>query len=194
MCIVTSFYAQEEQIKHYFGGHVSLGKSDYSSAGSIGGLSRTECSAGNYFTIGFDYAYYISDITEVCTGLSITSNDIHQASRYFGDFKTYEHNEKFFIFSVPLHLKVHFLKYLFIDSGVCFNFHPSMGYTWGAGAGIDVGAEYTFESAVSIFAGYQFQWNFLNFWNIFSSKENSAEVIKDNLNQKGFTIGLGYRF
>ena len=114
---------------------------------------------------------------------------MHQANHYFNDPKTYEYNEKFFIFSVPLHLKVHFLKYLFIDGGVSFNYYPSTGYTWGVGAGIGIGAEYTFKPAISISAGYQSQWNFLN---LFSRQNNSFGI--DMLNQRGFVIGLGYRF
>jgi len=191
ICIATSFYAQEGQRKHYLGSHVSFDRSDYLSGGRVLGSDWKDYAATSYFTIGLDYALYISNITEMRTGLSVTSNDMRQTNHYFGDWKTYEYDQKFFMFSVPWHLKVHFLKYLFIDGGACFNYHPSMGYTWGIGAGIGIGAEYTFKSAISVSAGYQFQWNFLN---LFSSQQNDNSVGIDQLNQRGFVIGLGYRF
>ena len=154
-CISTVFYAQDKPRKHYFGNHVSWGKSSYS--GSV--------YTKNYFTAGFDYALYITDITELHTGLSITSD------------------KKLFLLSVPLSLKVHFLKYLFIDSGVNFNNHI------GIGVGTGIGAEYTFKPGIAISAGYQLQWKFFD---LFSQQKNSVGV--DILNQRGIIVGVGYRF
>ena len=184
ICLTTSFYAQNKQ-KRYFGSHVSWGESDYS-AGRIDGLDSKRYTAKGYYTLGFDYTYYISDMTEFCSGLSITNHGMHLDASYFGSRGTYEYDKNFGVFSVPFHLKFHFLKFLFINGGVCFNYHPNMGYRWGVGCGVGIGAEYTFNPAISVSIGYQLQWNSM------FSMENSVEI--DKLNQKGFAIGLGYRF
>ena len=191
ICGATSGYGQVER-KHYIGGHVSYGVSDYSSESDNSTLFGSKSYAGdNYLTIGLDYSYRDSEVFEIGTGISVTFNDMTISSTYwnFGSgSSSSESDDQFFIFSVPLHLKFHFLKYLFVGGGLSLNYHPSKGYTWGVGGNISIGAEYTFRSGLTVSISPEIQSNLLNF----ASFGDSYGI--DKLTQKGISIGLGYKF
>ncbi len=198
ICLTTNVYCQKEK-KNYISLHVSNGISDLSRGNSFGYTSERSYSGKNYLTIGFDYAKMTSENLEMCTGLSVTFNDMafsstsywSESSQWgnYGGSTTYDYSDRFFIFSVPGHLKLHLLKYLFIDGGISINYHPSMGYTWGIGYGGGAGAEYTFKSGISLSLSPYMQWNMLNIGSSSGDAFNS-----DNLKQKGINVALGYRF
>ncbi|MDR3246536.1 MAG: hypothetical protein LBT50_08910 [Prevotellaceae bacterium] len=96
-----------------------------------------------------------------CTGLIISSTNM-TVSPLSGT----SHQDEFFMLSVPVSLKVHFLKYLFADGGLSVNIHPWKGYKWGIGAGITGVAEYVFRSGMVILPGYRWHGNMLNISNV----------------------------
>ncbi len=191
LCIVTDVYAQEEirkERKNYIGNHVSFGKSDFFYS-SVGGATLRSYSGENYFRIGFDYARR-SDYIEFCTGLSATFNNMGLSSYSWsaGGGRSSTSSETFFIFSIPAHLKIYILKYIFLDGGVNINYHPSMGYTWGVAPGMGTGLSYTTWSGLCFSIAFNMQWNILS---LFGADGASMD---DRLIQKGVNIGVGYRF
>ncbi|GHT48829.1 hypothetical protein AGMMS49982_00910 [Bacteroidia bacterium] len=189
ICGTINVHAQNEK-RNYLGGHVSFGKSNYSSDDRIGDAVNRDYTGINYFTFGFDYSHRDSGGFEVGTGISVTSNKMALVSNLmFAQNNKFKYDETLFIFSIPVNLKLHFLKYLFVGAGLSFNYHPRMGYTWGVGGKINIGAEYTFNSGISVSISPEMQSNILN---LGSSPEGSIGT--DKLTQKGINIGLGYRF
>ncbi|MDR2038825.1 MAG: hypothetical protein LBQ60_12955 [Bacteroidales bacterium] len=177
-------YGQNEK-KNYFGGHISFGALGFShSDGSFWDLNTGK----NYLTLGFDYSRMNSEYIELGIGLSVTGYNMESFSTYNWN-QTSNSDDYFLMFSFPARLKVHFLKYLFTEGMVCFNFHPNEGHTWWGiiGAGIGIGAEYMFESGVVISMTPRIQWNIKGTGGVGSNDH-------ENLIQKGIRVGIGYRF
>jgi hypothetical protein len=184
-------YAQNEKNK-YLGGYISIGSISYSDGAKYGLDVYKDYAGKNYLTMGFDYHHRNSEVFEVCTGIAVTSNNMdYLSTSYFeSNGHTSEYAETFFILSAPFHLRAHFLQYLFVDGGVCLNYHPNKGYTWGVGSSLGFGAEYVFESGITVSLSPMMQWNYLNFSNKFTGGDSEM----DKLIQKGINIGVGYRF
>jgi hypothetical protein len=101
------------------------------------------------------------------------------------------YRDKLFIFSLPLHIKYHFLKYLFVEGGVDLNYHPSKGYKYGAGLSAGIGAEYVFHSGITLSASPFGQWSLL----VGDEQNKTYSILEsDALSLFGIKLGIGYRF
>ena len=195
---IANVYGQSEQ-KHYFGAHYLFGTCNYHN-GSFGIGSSKEYDGTKYFGLGFDYRFWSDEKTEFCFGITATVNKMlltysygwHQQTQWGsgGGTNTSYYDEGFVIFSLPVHVKRHFLKYLFIGGGPCLNIHPSMGYKWGLGVEINAGMEYIFKSGLTVSLTPRAQWNWLNV----SGNGDDFGMEMDILSQKGVNLGVGYRF
>lgn len=176
--------------QNYLGMHFSFGTCDYSRGGAVvGALTFKNYEGNNFKSLGFDYARRTSKNLDLCLGVVIMSNSLTVSTSGLNSSGS-NSDELFFMFSLPVHLKYHFLKYLFVDGGLCANIHPSLGYKWGAGVGLSAGVEYVFTTGISVSLYPFIQWNALN---IGGSQGESIGGI-DQLSQKGIRIGAGYRF
>ncbi len=180
-------YGQVER-ENYLGIRYSYGACDYSRGGAVfGSLAMKDYKGKDFYILGLDYAHRTSKHLDLLLGFTFINNKLTIKS--IGSSSTSDN--QLFIFSFPVHLKYHFLKYLFIDGGFCVNVHPSLGYKWGAGVGIGVGGEYMFSSGITVSIYPFMQWDLLNF-NIGRRSESIGGI--DIMSQKGIGIGLGYQF
>ncbi|MDR0681778.1 MAG: hypothetical protein LBG15_08025 [Dysgonamonadaceae bacterium] len=195
-------YAQEER-KNYIGVNYSFGRNDYNRNGiTFGGFGASHKYEGNDFkSITIEYARRTTSNTEFCTGLTAIFAYLATTSTYNsisgGGSNTSNYRDKIFIFSLPLHLKYHFLKYLFVEGGLDLNYHPSKGYEYGAGLSVNMGVEYVFHSGITLSASPFGRYNLL----IGRDKEHDmgsagtySMLGPDTLFQWGIEWGIGYRF
>ncbi|MDR0395663.1 MAG: hypothetical protein LBH77_10940 [Tannerella sp.] len=82
------------------------------------------------------------------------------------------------------------MNYLFAEGGINFNYHSSLGYKWGLGGVVGIGAEYTFQQGLSVFVTPQIQYNLL----ILERSPYIMTLGIDKLIQIGCNIGVGYKF
>jgi hypothetical protein len=181
--MIAGLYGQEKK-KHYIGGHFSYGKANYS-ASKWSYTSNKESTGKDCFTLAIDYAYRTSENTELCLGLSATLTKMNYYNYKINT--SYMYLDSFGIFSIPVGMKYYVGKYFYGNAGLCFNYHPYMGYTWGLGGFVSIGAEYTFKSGLSFSIAPQVQGNIL-------SLGSSPASFEEKLTQIGFNTGIGYRF
>jgi hypothetical protein len=183
--MIAGLYGQEKK-KHYVGGHFSYGKANYS-ADRWDSSSNKEYTGKDYFTLAIDYAYRTSENTEFCLGLSATLMKMDFENTVYWNRFSYTYDDSFGIFSIPVGMKYYVGKYFYGSAGLSFNYHPYKGYRWGLGGFVNIGAEYTFKSGLSLSVAPQVQGNIL-------SLGNSPSSIEETLTQIGFNTGIGYRF
>ena len=193
LSVIGNIFCQSDK-KNYIGINYSFGSIDYKS-NRTDFFSSSNYEGKSYRSIGFDYRYRISENVDFCTGLIFINNILTLGTSHLstGGSNYNNYDDNLFIFSLPLHLKYHFLKYLFIDGGASINYHPSKGYTWGIGLGGGVGAEYVFNNGFALSLSPNMQLNFLN---KDESDNNNMPSMPgpDKLTQFGLKFGLGYRF
>ena len=190
-CVVSNVFCQSNK-KNYIGAFYSIGGINYSSVkGNM--FSERKYEGKNFYNLGLDYELRLSENVDFCTGFVFSNNKTVFASSHqlVGMSNSYDYDDELFLFSFPIHIKYHFLKFLFIDGGVCFNYHPSRGYTWGLGFGAGVGAEYVFNNNIAVSLSPYTQFNLLN-----ANLEDQMAFMgkNDNLTQFGVKLSLGYRF
>jgi hypothetical protein len=199
-------YAQKER-KNFINVNYSFGWNTYSRNGTtVGGFGTWRDYEGDDFkSIAVEYARRTASNTEFCTGLTAISAYLATTtSNYYsmpngGGSNTANYRDALFILSLPLHLRYHFLKYLFVEGGLNLNYNPSMGYKYGAGLNANIGAEYVFHSGITLFASPFVQWNLLRSRGIGNEHDmgNAGKYImtkSDKLLQWGIKSGIGYRF
>jgi hypothetical protein len=190
-------YAQKEK-KNYIGMNFSFGWNDYNRNGiTFGGFGESRKYEGdNFRSIAIEYARQTAPNIEFCTGLSATGAYLTTTTSTYGS-NTSNNRDEIFIFSLPLHLKYHFLKYLFVEGGVDLNYHPSKGYKYGAGLSAGIGAEYVFHSGITLSASPFGRWNWLGSMgkeHDMGSAGTYTMTGYDSLSQWGIKLGIGYRF
>jgi hypothetical protein len=191
-------YAQKEK-KNYISVNCSFGWNDYNRNGmTFGGFGASHKYEGDDFKgIAIEYARQTAPNVEFCTGLTATAAYLATASTYIsgGSSNTSNNKDEIFIFSLPLHLKYHFLKYLFVEGGVDLNYHPSKGYRYGAGLSAGIGAEYVFHSGITLSASPFGRWNLLT-GNEHGMGDAGTYTMgeSDTLSLWGIKLGIGYRF
>ena len=196
-CTFGCVYGQNEK-KHYIGVHYPYGACRYHYS-SIKNNSWKEFDGKNYCGFGFDYKYRSSEISELCLGVAVTINKVDMTSTNigWGNGRTYTSDDSYIITSLPVHLRFHFLKYLFAGGDPCLNYHSkNVGTRWGLGIGITAGAEYVFKSGLAISFTPRAQWNGLD---IFKNRDpfvnnGNIGILTDKMFQMGFNIELGYKF
>jgi hypothetical protein len=197
-------YAQKEK-KNCISVNYSFGWNDYNRNGiTIGGFGASHEYEGDDFkSVAIEYARQTTPNIEFCTGLTATAAYLVATSTYAnslsggGGSNTSNYRDKIVIFSLPLHLKYHFLKYLFVEGGLDLNYHPSKGYKYGAGLSAGIGAEYVFHSGITLSASLFGQWNRLGSMGKEHNMGNAGTytmVGADTLSQWGIKLGIGYRF
>lgn len=143
--LTTSLYAQTGK-RHYVGSRLSHGIADYSESRLT--FSGSEKYAGSsYSSFGADYMYRTSEKVDVGVGLTVSTYRLavsYTSLHVAGGSRSSDYDKSLVMFSVPLYLKYHFGNYFYASPGICFNHHSTLGYEWGMGAFVGMGAEYMF--------------------------------------------------
>ncbi|MDR1156288.1 MAG: hypothetical protein LBL04_16415 [Bacteroidales bacterium] len=142
----------------------------------------------DFKSIAIEYSRQTAPNTEFCTGLTATVAYLVN-TRHYSNYK-----DDMYIFSLPLHLKYHFLKYLFVEGGLNLNYNKGKGgYKFGAGLSANIGAEYVLRSGITFSASPFGQCNLL-----IAPIEHDTGIYKpsgmNKLFQWGVKLGIGYRF
>jgi hypothetical protein len=191
----TDTYAQEEK-KNYIGMNYSFGWSNYNKNGitsdALRSLNTNE--RDNFKSMSIEYAYQTAPYVEFCTGLTATTVCLAAAFTYVPDVGgnggsyTSVYSDEIFIFFLPLHVKSHFLKYLFVEGGIDLNYSSGKDYRYGAGLIAGIGVKYEFHSGITFSASPFRQWSLL-----MGNAEDSITE-SDDLSQWGIKLGIGCRF
>jgi hypothetical protein len=195
-------YAQKPG-KNYISMNYSFGLNSYSRNGTtVGGFGASyDYEGANFMSISVEYARRTKPGVEFCTGITATGAFLMTTSRHYsyagGGPNTSNYKEGMLILSLPLHLRRHFMKYLFVEGGLNLNWHPSKGYKYGAGLSANIGAEYVFHSGITLSASPFVQWNLMMGADYEHDTGNAGSYfmsVPDKLLQTGIKLGVGYRF
>jgi hypothetical protein len=197
--VFTAGNAYAQKVRQSVNINCAFGQDNYTRKGITSGLGDHRYKGSDFKGMEIGYSRSIAGNIDFCTGLSATIADLELASTAFqpGGSSTSVNRDEIFVFSIPAHLKFHFLKYLFFEGGINLNYHPSKSYTWGAGLSAAIGAEYEFHSGITLFASPFGQWNCLNLGIGNEQKMGSLLTYtpgRDVLSLKGIKIGVGYKF
>jgi hypothetical protein len=99
---VTENTCAQKEMKNYIGMGYFFGLTKNGTM--VGGFGTD---ANDFKSISVDYVRQTSPDLELCTGLTVI---------FVGELA---------ILSFPLHLRRHFLKYLFVEGGLNLNYHPN---------------------------------------------------------------------
>ncbi|MDR0604700.1 MAG: hypothetical protein LBG80_10395 [Bacteroidales bacterium] len=185
-------FAQKER-KNHISLNYSFGFDSYNRNGStVGGFGAANMYRGADFkSIAIEYAHKVAPSVEFCTGLTATAVFLVMTSKYGGSYR-----ESMGIFSLPLHLRRYFSKYLFLEGGVDLNYNPYMGYKYGGGLSASLGVEHVFDSGITLVASPLVRWNILGGMgeNDMGNADTYVMTGFDTLFQLGIKLGVGYRF
>ena len=187
------YVSGQDKKKHYLGAYYSYGACIYNyTTSSL--FPSNQYKGKNYYGFGLDYKYQGKENYELCLGLGMTSNNIDVIHRKYFEPESGPYDDIFFIVSLPVLLRFHFLKYLFAGGGPCLN-HHSVGSQWGLGIVVIAGAEYMFKSGLTVSLSPKWQWNWID---VFKDKRsfdnNNFGEFMEKMSQLGFSIGVGYKF
>lgn len=137
----------------------------------------------SFYSIGISAYSRINNILKFETGVYYCDYIININSSPYGDY--YPENEKIKLIEIPLNIRVEFLNYFFISSGLLLDYelHDS-GYInnqTGIGVNLSLGLNHSFKSGVFIFAGPEGKFH------IFGSPPNK-------LLGMDFKMGFGLNF
>lgn len=153
------------------GGHISYGWVSYDN--SVGMDGAPSITGKDYYRIGFDYERPLSKYFSLASGLYYTLNNVEKKSNLPPQEPVRIWKERISLLSVPVYMKLYFLKYLNIGAGLNFD------NAYHIGPRVSAGAAYEFESGLilSLNADAHFSGFFTRTYTF----------------QQGYHIGIAYR-
>lgn len=164
----------------------------FSSLGSVDGLSFAKGAAsytGNgFYAFGLNYIYSLNNTFDFETGVEYAhyTMTIHPNVPPDADNTPYDIN--YSLVSIPLTVRVNFLKYCFINGGLDLDFDPTVsnpiGSQDGIGSVLGLGLKYDSKSGISAFVNPYFKVHRLI---PFSQSNGSPRIL-----ESGFRFGVMY--
>ena len=145
--------------------------------------------SGNYFyTIGINYIRSLTTLFDFETGFEYSKQSITIKPNLPPGWGNTPYHESFSLLSIPLSLRINFLKYFFANGGVLFDIDAGNSHPIDSQAGIGdlfgLGAKYDFGSGASVFIN-----PFVKFHSILPF---SPEKYQQKLNESGIRIGITF--
>ncbi len=189
--LATSLYAQMDK-KYYLGLHLSHGITGFSEFRSTFTGSQ-DYKGKNFSSLEVNYAYRTSETVDVGVGIVGTLYRLEFTSSYIG-IGSSDYKETLGMLSASAYLKYRFGKYFYVNPGIRFNRHSTLGYNWGMGAFAGIGAEYTFTPGISVSIAPQVHINLLSIGGVDERDNNNFGNFEDYITGIGMNVGIGYRF
>jgi hypothetical protein len=156
---------------------LSFGGDDlYSSEDIEGGPSY---SGRGFYSFEAQITFKISKRFDIVPGLSFTGNNFNVAPAFRPTLLT---KQTINVFSMPVYIRYHFLKYFYISGGPTFNINGGDRDLNGIGAGFNFGGEYSLKNSIIINFGPFIRYQGLVPWKNYK------------LSNRGVTLGIGYQF
>jgi len=166
-------YAQTVSIVYSFGGNDL-----FSSTSFVGGPSY---SGKGFYGSGVHASMEVYKNLSIVTGFSYEGNRFAVTPAPTGA-PTILRYENINVFSVPLYIKYHFLKFLYVSGGPVFSINSGDQDLNGIGAAANFGAEYLFKNGLVLSFGPSMRIHGLVPWKHY------------RLINSGVNLGIGYRF
>lgn len=165
----------------------------FSSFGSTDGIQFAKGAASfsgkSFFAIGLNYIYSLNNCLDFETGLEYAHYTISIHPNLPPDMDNTPYDEEFSLISLPLTLRINFIKYCFINGGLNLDFDPAIsnpvGNQNGIGAILGLGLKYDTKPGISAFVNpYARVHSLLPF----SSAGSHQRIL-----ESGFRFGVMYR-
>jgi hypothetical protein len=179
-------YAQKRnQLGITFSG---LGKCDvWTSQNLIGGAAIT---GDKYYSFGLIYLYRLNKIFDIETGFEYSKYKIIITPNLPPQYDNSPHSESATLLNIPISVRLNFLKYCFINTGIGFNMDTgnsgSLDSQTGIGANLGLGLKYGFKQGLSVFVNPYLKVNSLISFSLNDSHQR--------LSESGIKLGLVYNF
>jgi len=180
----------QDTTKHQNAGKIGI---TFSSPGENGVYQKSKTSMGGpsyrgngFYALGFNYLIPIRTWLAFETGVEYAHHTIVIESFVFPASDNTSRREHFSIISIPLTVRLTFLKYFFVNGGFSIDMAGSSSISdqTGIGGHLGVGVTYDFTKCLSVFVNPYVKPHSLL---AFSSKENGQHIIED-----GFRFGVMY--
>lgn len=156
---------------------ISYGGNDlYSSEDIEGGPSYT---GRGFYSIEAEMAFRITDNLDIVPGISFIGNSFDVSPAYR---PTLSDRQSLNVFSIPVYVRYHFFKYLFVSGGPTFNANGGDRDLNGIGAGLHLGGEFKLSNGLLVTFGPFIRYQGILPWKSYK------------LANRGVTFGVGYRF
>jgi len=143
----------------------------------------------NFFTFGINYLYKLNNTLDIETGIEYSNHKIIIKPMAIPPMEFPSYGAKFSLISIPVTLRVKFLKYCFINGGILFDIDASssspIDSQTGIGSILGLGIKYDFKSGLSVFANPYLKAHSLV---PFTSGDNHQRLM-----ESGFRFGLMYK-
>lgn len=189
LCMISHVLNAQDTTKHQNAGKIGI---TFSSLGDNGVYQTNKLMGGpsylgdGFYTFGFNYLIPIRKWLAFETGVEYARHTLLIESFVFPASDNTSRREHFSIISIPLTVRVNFLKYFFVNGGFSIDMAGSSSISdqTGIGGHLGIGVSYDFTKCLSVFVNPYVKPHALL---AFSSKENGQHIIED-----GFRFGVMY--
>ena len=201
--ITCENYGQNDK-KNLIGTHFSFGDGVYTTDMDGGSGYDTKY----YYSIGLDYSKTLSNTWDFCTGLEYTYSPMMKTPAYMGKPVGMPHEEHISLTTIPIQMKLHIWKFIYLDGGLFFNIlgrtsedwsvqsrdgeyrsTHNLGMFFGCGLGIGLECE-LFGSGVILSLNSYARWNGIGSIGSFYF----TQLTGYQFFQSGVSLGIGYKF
>ena len=198
--------AQTEQTdkKNRIGAHFAYGNGDYYAPNMMGGPSYD---TKYYYSIGLDYSRTLSKTWDFCSGLEYTYSPMVATPEYMGEPILTLYNEHLTLTAIPVKMKCHIWKIIYLDGGIFLNILGRTSEEWSVksrngeyksthnvgmllGCGLGIGLEYElFGSGIMLSLNPYLRLNGIGSIGSFQS----AQLTGYRFLQGGVSLGIAYK-
>lgn len=108
-----------------------------------------------FYTLGLNYLYKLNRTIDFETGFEYSAHKIIINPNLPPDMDHTPYGAEFSVINIPVTVRINFLKYFFLNSGIFLGIDPTLSSTvdsqTGIGASLGAGFNYTFKCGVSTF-------------------------------------------
>jgi hypothetical protein len=159
----------------------------------VNNIRKTEGSPSyqskNSYAFGINYMYSTCTCSAYEVGIEFSNYTVTVVPAPTGQLQE-SHNEKISLISVPLELRLNFLKYFFVDGGFMIDIDVSksgsISNQSGFGASAGLGIKYNFKSGIGFYINPYYK---MNSWVSFAPSHNAQRI-----SESALKFGLTYRF
>jgi hypothetical protein len=203
--IMTASFAQTDK-KNKVGAHFAFGNGDYGAPNTYGGGSYD---TNNYYSAGLDYSRALSNTWDFCSGVEYTYSNMTVTPAYMGgESVCLPHKEHLTLTAIPVQMKYHIWKIVYLDGGIFLNILARTSEDWSVksrngeyqsthyvgmllGCGLGIGLEQElFGSGVMLSLNPYLRWNGIGGIGSFQF----AQLKGYRFLQSGVSLGIGYKF
>jgi len=145
--------------------------------------------SNHFYTISLDYSFAINNNLEIETGFDYSEQTVEIVPNVSPEINVFPYYKSFTILSIPIGVKLSFMKYIFINGGAFISYDNHNKYNIDNQSGIGLygglGLEYTLNMGLSVFIN--------PYLKVHSLIPFDAQGTQAHLMESGLKMGVKYK-